>query len=135
MQQRAHDFLKHAGKMPHRWRFIRPEHNALPSAPRGAGGKNSDKTGKIIPDDHFENDPGPPRDLLSSMTEKELKEFDAQTASREARTQERCRVRGHVRNKTTGAAQLRHNGNSSDGGPFFEYASSMEQCLELDGGS
>ena len=41
-------------------------------------------------------------------------------------------MRGHVRNNTIGAAQLGHNDLTAVAVPFFEYASSMEQCLELD---
>jgi hypothetical protein len=41
-------------------------------------------------------------------------------------------MRGHVRNNTIGAAQLGHNDLTAVAVPLLNYASFMEQCLELD---
>lgn len=41
--------------------------------------KPRDGLGRVIPDDHFENDPGPVRDPLDSMSEKQLADFRART--------------------------------------------------------
>ena len=41
--------------------------------------KFRDGTGRIIPDDHFGNEPGPVRDPLDAMSEKQLAEFRART--------------------------------------------------------
>lgn len=44
-----------------------------------------DKNGDVIPWDHFENEPGPPRPLSETMSPEALRQFNARTEAQIAR--------------------------------------------------
>jgi hypothetical protein len=49
------------------------------SSPEAPTDEFRDKTGKLIPDDHFENDPGPPRALDTFMSADDIARFNKET--------------------------------------------------------
>ena len=50
------------------------------SSKSASSGKHVDGLGNVIPDDHFENEPGPPRSVEEILGKEGKAKFDAETA-------------------------------------------------------